>query len=199
MNTKKRALVILDNGHGESTPGKRSQVWDNGQQLLEWKYTREIAAEVQKRLNQLPNFECVRIAEGPEDIGLTKRASQANNIYKLKGGPALLVSIHCNAGAKPGAHGWEVFSTEGLTNSDKAAQAFLDIFPKVCPDKKLRGHKEKNWTIIYAAKCPAVLTENFFMDTEDECKWMLSEEGKEAIVKLHVDAIVKYFTDNKLI
>lgn len=28
-------LVVLDNGHGNNTPGKRSPVWDDGTQLYE--------------------------------------------------------------------------------------------------------------------------------------------------------------------
>ena len=56
-------------------------------------------------------------------------------------------------------------------------------------DKKfqLRGHKEKNFTLIYKCACPCVLTENFFYDNEDECKFMLSNEGLDRIVKLHVE------------
>ena len=28
--------VLLDNGHGENTPGKRSPKWSDGSQLFEW-------------------------------------------------------------------------------------------------------------------------------------------------------------------
>ena len=35
--------VLLDNGHGENTPGKRSPKWSDGSQLFEWEYAREIA------------------------------------------------------------------------------------------------------------------------------------------------------------
>lgn len=40
--------VLLDNGHGENTPGKRSPKRADGSQLLEWQYAREIASEVYK-------------------------------------------------------------------------------------------------------------------------------------------------------
>ena len=43
-------LVILDNGHGKETPGKRSPLWSNGTQLFEWEYTRKVVKEVAKRL-----------------------------------------------------------------------------------------------------------------------------------------------------
>ena len=39
--------ILIDNGHGENTPGKRSPKWADGSQLFEWKYTREIARRVE--------------------------------------------------------------------------------------------------------------------------------------------------------
>ena len=41
-------IVLIDNGHGDNTPGKRSP---DGI-LREYKYTREIAAEVQRQLQE---------------------------------------------------------------------------------------------------------------------------------------------------
>ena len=45
---KSNTLVILDNGHGINTPGKRSPVWDDGTQLFEWKFNRNIVKELLK-------------------------------------------------------------------------------------------------------------------------------------------------------
>ena len=44
--TDMRPVVLVDNGHGEETAGKRSP---DGR-LLEWRYTREIAREVVRGL-----------------------------------------------------------------------------------------------------------------------------------------------------
>ena len=52
--------------------------------------------------------------------------------------------------------------------------------------------KENNFTVIYKSKCPAVLTENLFMDNEEECRYLLSKEGKKAIIDLHVDGIINF-------
>ena len=48
---------------------------------------------------------------------------------------------------------------------------------------------EANYTILTKTKCPAVLTENFFMDTYSDCKFIMSEDGRERIAKFHVKAI----------
>lgn len=47
---KDNILVILDNGHGKETPGKRSPLWSDETQLFEWEYTRKVVKEVAKRL-----------------------------------------------------------------------------------------------------------------------------------------------------
>ena len=39
-------IVILDNGHGQETPGKRSPVWSDGKQLFEGNLTGILSAEL---------------------------------------------------------------------------------------------------------------------------------------------------------
>jgi len=36
---------------------------------------------------------------------------------------------------------------------------------------------------------PAILSENFFMTNREECKLLLSEEGRDRIAKIHFDMI----------
>ena len=52
------------------------------------------------------------------------------------------------------------------------------------------------WTqdlaICRDTRCPAVLTENLFQDNKDDVGYLLSEEGKQTIVNLHVGGIIKY-------
>ena len=56
----------------------------------------------------------------------------------------------------------------------------------------MRGHKEKNFTILYKVNCPCVLTENFFYDNKEECLWMQEEDTINKIVELHIKAIKEY-------
>lgn len=55
---------------------------------------------------------------------------------------------------------------------------------------------EKYWVQSLAmtrdTACPAVLTENLFQDNKNEVDFLLSEEGKKAIVTLHVNSIIQY-------
>lgn len=184
MENKK--IVLLDNGHGKETAGKRSPVWKDGTQLFEWEYNRKLCDAIYIKLNNL-NIPAVKIVTEDKDISLSERANRVNRF--CKNDDCFLVSIHCNAG---GGVGWECWTNTKKDGSDKLAMAFVDTFKEMFPDKKCRGHKEKDFTILYKSSCPSVLTENFFMDTESDCKYLLSKKGFDEIVDLHVNSIVKY-------
>jgi N-acetylmuramoyl-L-alanine amidase len=70
-----------------------------------------------------------------------------------------------------------------------------EVLPKGTPMRGdfMDGDKDwdSNFFILTKTKCPAVLTENLFMDNESDCQYLLSEDGKKTITKLHVDAILK--------
>lgn len=198
----KPLTVILDAGHGKETPGKRSPKLDNGNRLFEWKFTREICNKIYCLL-QSEGIKCIIANRDDIDYKLSERATRINNLYnkeKKHGHLAIMISVHGNAcgnGEWKTAYGWEVFSTKGTTNSDKLAKCFCNVFKNVFPDKRLRGHKEENFTIIYKTNCPCVLTENFFYDNKEECELMLSEEGQLKIAELHVEAIKEYIKSFK--
>ena len=187
---KKDIIVLLDNGHGKKTPGKRSPLWSDGTQLFEWEYTRKLCDTISLKLQEL-NIRSIKIVTEDEDISLSERANRVNNFCKQ--GDCILVSIHCNAGK---GTGWECWTTTKKNNSDKLANIFVETFKELFPDKKCRGHKEKDFTILYKSNCPCVLTENFFMDTESDCKFLMSTEGFDRIVDFHVKSILKYLEYN---
>ena len=183
--------ILLDNGHGSETPGKRSPVWDNGEQLLEWQFNRTIAREVHFRLTD-KGVDCELLVPEFYDVPLSERVKRANEIAKQQ--DWLVVSIHANAG---GGTGWEIFTSPGETKSDEYATEFFNVASEVLSEWKMRKDttdgdpdKEADFYILKKTTCPAVLTENLFMDTEKDCMFLLSDEGKEAIINLHVQAIL---------
>jgi N-acetylmuramoyl-L-alanine amidase len=182
----KNITILLDNGHGKETPGKRSPKWSDGSQLFEWEYNRRIVDAIIVKLDGL-GIKSVKIVPEDTEISLSERAARANKICQKT--RCIMISVHCNAG---GGTGWEVYSTTRKNNSDKLANVFVDTYKECFPDKRCRGHKEENFTVLYKSKCPCVLTENFFMDTESDCKFLMSKEGFDRIVNLHVQAIINY-------
>ena len=69
--------------------------------------------------------------------------------------------------------------------------------------KKMRSPKlgqkwwAQNLAICRDTNCPAVLTENLFQDNESDYKYLLSDEGRETIINLHVSGIIQAKDTNK--
>ena len=191
-------LALLDNGHGSNTPGKRSPVWKDGSQLLEWEFTRDVARRIKRKLDEIEGIDGVLLVPEVTDIALTERANRANKYVKEHGAKnCVFISVHANAGK---GTGWEAFTTKGTTNSDKFATIFYECATeKWGKDWAIRKDssdgdpdKEENYTVLVKTNCPAVLVEYFFMDTEKDCKYINSEIGREDCADVAVSAIIRW-------
>lgn len=186
--------VLIDNGHGINTKGKRSP---DGR-LMEYAYTREIADMLVNELKKL-GIDAERIVREELDVPLSERCRRVN---EYKASEAILVSIHCNAagsGDWMSARGWEAWTSRGKTKADKLATCLYEAAEEVLKGMKIRKDisdgdedKESDFYILKNTKCLAVLTENLFQDNKEDVDFMLSAEGKKAIVQLHVKGIRKY-------
>lgn len=188
--------VLIDNGHGETTPGKRSP---DGR-LREWAYAREIADMVVTGLRKR-GIDAERIVREDTDVSLSERCKRANAIYKESGKKAILVSIHCNAAGSGAdwlnARGWSVFvSNNASANSKKLATCLAEVAEcipiHVRKQSVGRSYWEQNLAICRDTNCPAILTENFFQDNKEDVEYLLSREGKETVTQIHVKGIIKY-------
>ncbi len=191
-------IVLLDNGHGGlingkyQTAGKRSPIWSDGSQLFEGEFNRAIVNRLIERLTVL-GIPYVNMVPELKDISLSTRVKRANAI---EGDNVFYLSIHSNAG---GGNGFEVFTSRGTTKSDGIATIFGQEFQKEFPSKRLRADysdgdldKEANFTVIKKTRMPAVLTENFFMDNEEECKQILmTKNGRDKIAEFHINSILR--------
>ena len=198
-------LIILDNGHGSNTPGKRSPLWPDLSQLFEWEYTREIATRLEGELWRR-GFKVRRLVPEERDVPLSERCARANELAKAHNTKkTILVSIHCDAagnGKPMSARGWSVrVSKNASVKSKRMAMIFISAAKQA--DLKVREYSPTipYWTqdlaICRDTICPAVLTENLFMDNKEDCHFLLSEEGKKTIVKLHIEAITNIINEFK--
>lgn len=190
-------MVILDPGHGYNTFGKRSPLWSDDSQLFEWEFSRDIARRIKRDLSQ-QSIKSIILVEEAIDVRLYARADRANRIAQDFPG-SFLISIHGNAG---GGEGWEVFTSPGQTESDRLATKLFESAKYYLQGFKMRQDhsdgdpdKESKFTILTKTRCPAVLTENLFYDNEKECRFMMSDYGRELITKLHVDGIIDYLRE----
>lgn len=190
--------ILIDNGHGENTPGKRSP---DGI-LREYKYVREIAEEIERELSA-KGYDVERIVKESVDVPLAERARRVNEVCGRMGASnVVLVSVHCNAagnGDWKNARGWCAFTSRGKTKSDELATMLYDEAGHNFTGQTIRKDFsdgdpdwEEGFYILRKTKCPAVLTENFFMDNKQDVSYLLSLEGRTQIVKTHVDALIKY-------
>ena len=92
-----KPIIILDNGHGMETPGKRSPIWDDGKQLFEYEFNRDVVRRISAALNERKIENVILVPEW-NDIPLADRAKRANDIAKGNKGGAILISVHANAG-----------------------------------------------------------------------------------------------------
>lgn len=209
--------ILIDNGHGVNTPGKRSP---DGR-LREYLYTREIANAVVAELRRR-SYDAERIVREELDVSLATRVQRVNDVCKEVGAKnCLLVSIHVDAAGDGSkwmlAGGWSAFTTPGRTESDRLAECLYDAaevhlqgYAALQRAGKKAGHYsaaqrpyrtdttdgdrdiEANFYILRNTACAAVLTENLFQDNECDVDYLLSADGRKAITALHVDGIIKF-------
>ena len=194
---------LLDPGHGGiindvyQTKGKRSPIWDDGSQLFEGEFTRDIVKRIQNKLNK-HNIDNKNIINSEKDISLKKRVGIANSLQR-KHKNCIYVSVHANAYKKNHGKGWEVWTSRGETKSDYYAPFFFEAMKETFPEYKTWRvdtsdgdvDKESNFYVLKNTSLPALLTENFFMTYYDDYLIISSEEGREKIADAHVKAILK--------
>lgn len=191
--------VLIDNGHGLDTPGKRSP---DGS-VREWSWTREVARAIVDSLRS-DGIDASLLTPEDEDIPLADRVRRVNAQCAILGSKnVVLVSVHINAAGADGkwhtARGWSGWvSPNASSGSKRLAQLLFDE----ADIDGLRGNRSVppcrywvgNFSIVRHTYCPAVLTENLFMDNMDDAAILLSDEGKKKIVGLHCRAIKKYMS-----
>ena len=191
-------IILLDNGHGRETPGKRSP---DGR-LMEWEYTRQLAAAIEARL-LATGYNVRRIVEEAADVPLRERCRRVNEVCRTHP-HVLLISLHCNAAGNGSqwceARGWGAYvSLNASENSKRLAR-------RLCEAAELFGQKVRRYApgqpwwpqdlaMCRDTKCPAVLTENLFQDNRADVDYLLSVEGKQALADLHVQGITDYIRE----
>ena len=99
------------------------------------------------------------------------------------------------------ARGWSCYTTRGETKADALATYLYEAAKTQLPGMRLRTDytdgdpdQEENFYILRYSRCPAVLTENLFMDNRQDLEFLESREGSQAIIDLHVAGIFQYIS-----
>lgn len=198
---KSNYLVILGTAHGSNIKGKRSP---DGR-LLEYQWSRDIVFRIEKEL-QSRGYDVTVDLRQEYEPSLAFRIQVVNNLCRRYGARnCLYVSIHVNAAGMGDrwmdVSYWSVWTSRGKTRGDELARCLYDAAcERLRPlGKTVKGDYrdgdpdfEAGFAVLRQTQCAAALTENFFQDSRADVDWLLSEEGRQAIVDTHVNGIMKY-------
>ena len=133
--------ILIDNGHGQSTPGKRSP---DGR-FLEFQFNRTIAKQIVDDLRDR-GYDAELLVPEDDDIPLKDRCKRVNDIVAREGKQnVILISIHANAYGNgkewTSPSGWSVYTSKGQTKADDLAEQLAKAAIKNLPQMKMRAEK----------------------------------------------------------
>ena len=129
--------ILIDNGQGRETPGKRSP---DGK-LREYAYNRLLSGRIVQRLQALGHDAQLLVPE-QEDIPLPERCRRVNvHCRRLGKNNVILISIHVNAAGHGDrwmdAIGWCAFTTRGDTRADALATSLYEAAHEERPEQEI--------------------------------------------------------------
>lgn len=203
--------VYLDAGHGGldaqgryvTAPAKMHQhtqgTFHNGRFFYEGVWNRRLTYLVARKLENL-RINYVMLSHDYLDLPLEYRADMANWYYvHYKKG--ILISNHSNASAAHNARGFEVYTTPGVTKSDKLAEIYWNSVNTLLGNRiTMRSDltdgdhdKEARFYIITKTVMPAMLGEHLFFDNYDDALLLMNDEIVELFAEAQVRAIIEFF------
>lgn len=118
------------------------------------------------------------------------------------------ISLHINAAGDGTrwhtATGWSCYTCKGQTESDRLADCLYKAAEQILENQVIRtdyardgdSDWEENFYILRHTLCPAVLTENFFMDNKSDLEFLQSQAGKQTVIDTHVEGIIEYLSSS---
>lgn len=198
-------LVIGSGGHGANTAGKQTPFIESlGRVVHEHEFNSPVFDIMAEDLRR-HGVDVYDDSAGDYDAPLTSRTNMANSKYKeyiAKYGKdsvkCVYVSIHFNAidgkfdGHDPSGFSVHIQPGELKNESGKLAQILLDQL-KEGTKQISRGIVEQDLHVTRETIMPAILSENGFMDNEEEALMMLDKSFQQEVGIEHSKAILKYF------
>lgn len=183
--------IVIDAGHGPSTPGKRSP---DG--MKEYDFNRAVAAEMKKELEKYKGVTVYLAHDDSRDVPLSERTRRANDLNVN-----LYFSIHANAyTGEMGDHG----GIETYVHVSKPQQALKlaeQVQSQLVKATKLRdrGVKTANFHVLRETSMTAVLVEHGFMDSKTDLPKLKSSSFRKLCGKTNATTVARFFNLKKQI
>ena len=204
---------------GKCSPDASNGLIHSPYYFREYAYTREIACGLADLLT-FSGITAFLLVKEKEDISLKERTNRIKAYCRKYGAENIIVvSIHVNAAKSDrqwhDARGWCCFTSPGKTASDDLATCLYNAAEEELV-KRTYGHpygntfgpgkqkpirsdwsdgdpdQEAKFWMLTQHPATAILSENMFQDTKTDVAWLKSDEGKGAIMNLHLEGILNY-------
>lgn len=195
--------VLIDNGHGLETRGKRSL--DGTFREAVW--AREFARLLEVKLI-VEGITAIRITPEDMDVVLDERVCRVNKLCNENPDEDfLLLSIHCNA-AQVGYGNWMAargFESFVSFNSSAKSRRFASVLQANMWNAGYKGNRAQNGrgfcvqnlAICRDTKCPAVLAECLYMTNNADLELLRDARHVNNMAEIFVKSI-KYYRNEIL-
>lgn len=176
--------LYLDPGHGGTDAGA------SGNGLKEKDITLAIAKYIRSILNKAYQDVDVKMSRtNDKTVSLEQRTSEAN-----KWEADYFLSIHCNS-FNGSAQGFESYIHNSLSDSSKTASYQNKLHSAILKQNQLENREKKkdNLHVLRESAMPALLTENGFIDNEQDATLMKDDVWCEKVAQGHVNGLKKAF------
>lgn len=176
--------LYLDPGHGGNDPGAQ------GNGLSEKNITLDIAQRIRSILVSDYRNVDVRLSRSSDSSkSLQQRTNEANDW-----GADYFLSIHCNA-FNGNARGYEDYIHSNLSDSSKTAGYRNVLHTEIIKANQLsnRGKKKANFHVLRESTMSAMLSENGFIDNQQDAALMRTASWRQRVAQGHVNGLVKAF------
>ena len=188
-------LIALDDGHGMSTPGKRTPyIAEIGKFIHENEFNRAVVKYLDAELKRC-GFRTLLTAPTDVDTPLSTRVNTANAAEA-----DAFVSIHYNAldgkfdgeGKDPEGCSIHIYPGHRTKGAGKLATAIGNHL-KGGTAQKYRGVIEQDLYVTRETHMVAILSENGFMDNKREALLMINPDFQKEVAVEHAKGICEYF------
>lgn len=189
--------VLLNVAHSADTPGKRSP---NGA-FKEYEFSEAVCHLISKDLTESGIANTIIYQDDAKGLG---RVVEAVNSYAHLE-DCILVSVHVNAAGFGknwmSCRGWSAYCAPGAVGGGKLAECMYKAAEPILrkADLRLRKFGKKNggafeadFYVLNRTSCPAVLTENLFMDNPADYAWLMRKDAAKIIAAIHTKGIKLY-------
>ncbi|NLK87715.1 MAG: N-acetylmuramoyl-L-alanine amidase [Clostridiaceae bacterium] len=201
-------LLILDDGHGPETPGKRTPPFPDGAVIRENTFNKAVIDLLEVEAKRL-GYKTLQVAPEDKDVALATRSNRANKAYAdlkaqlgntrgMMNGKAIAIYISQHYNAMKDT--WDGSTANGMSihilgyggEAAKIATSVLKYLAQGTPQTN-RGIKVDNFHVLRETDMPAILIEAGFMDDPEDAALMSSPAYHKEVVSEILQGIGEYY------